>query len=92
MSNAHTIVNLPEVETLLATLVESMRPHVAPAMALVGIHTGGVWLAERLHAALGLKMPLGSIDVSFHRDDYSSKGLRRGAALAGAGVLCIATY
>lgn len=70
---------LPEAEELLRTLVAAMRPHAGPAMALVGIHTGGVWLAQRLHAALGLSVPLGSIDVSFHRDDYASKGLRRAA-------------
>ena len=68
---------LPEAEILLDALVVAMRPHVGPAMALVGIYTGGVWLAQRLHAALGLSVPLGSIDVSFHRDDYSSKGLHR---------------
>ena len=79
ISKASTLANLPEAETLLATLVEAIRPHVGPAMALVGIHTGGVWLAERLHTALGLTIPLGSIDVSFHRDDYSSKGLHPGA-------------
>jgi pyrimidine operon attenuation protein/uracil phosphoribosyltransferase len=64
---------------LLAILVAAMRPHAGPAMALVGIRTGGVWLAERLHAALGLSVPLGSIDVSFHRDDYGRKGLHPGA-------------
>ena len=79
MSKASTLANLPDAETLLATLVEAMRPHVGPATALVGIHTGGAWLAERLHAALGLPMPLGSIDISLHRDDYASKGLHRGA-------------
>ncbi|MFA6311320.1 MAG: bifunctional pyr operon transcriptional regulator/uracil phosphoribosyltransferase PyrR [Sterolibacterium sp.] len=70
---------LPEAEALLAILVAAMRPHAGPAMALVGIRTGGVWLAERLHAALGLSVPLGSIDVSFHRDDYGRKGLHPGA-------------
>ncbi len=69
---------LPAAETLFAALVEAMRPDAGPAMALVGIHTGGVWLAERLHAALGLAMPLGSIDVALHRDDYASRGLPRG--------------
>lgn len=64
-----------DAEALCQTLVEQMRPHVSPATALVGIHTGGVWLAERLHRALGLAQPLGSIDVSFYRDDFASKGL-----------------
>ncbi|MCC4115419.1 bifunctional pyr operon transcriptional regulator/uracil phosphoribosyltransferase PyrR [Aromatoleum toluclasticum] len=64
-----------DAEALFQTLVEQMRPHVTPDTALVGIHTGGVWLAERLHQALGLKQPPGSIDVSFYRDDFGSKGL-----------------
>lgn len=64
-----------DAEALCASLIESMRPHVTPQTAMVGIHTGGVWLAKRLHAALGLQAPLGSIDVSFYRDDVGSKGL-----------------
>ena len=70
---------LPEAETLLTELVAQMRPDAGPDLTLLGIHTGGVWLAERLHAALGLTTPLGSIDVSFYRDDYGSRGLRPGA-------------
>ncbi|RTL25005.1 MAG: bifunctional pyr operon transcriptional regulator/uracil phosphoribosyltransferase PyrR [Rhodocyclaceae bacterium] len=68
-------MQLPEAEQLIGALAELMRPHVSPDTCLVGIHTGGVWLAERLHALLGLSQPLGSIDVSFYRDDYSAKGL-----------------
>lgn len=64
-----------DAEALFRTLVEQMRPHVSPDTALVGIHTGGVWLAARLHEALGLSRPPGSIDVSFYRDDFASKGL-----------------
>lgn len=69
---------LPDAETLLAALAAQIKPYASPHMALVGIHTGGVWVAERLHAALGLAMPLGSIDVSFYRDDYSQRGLHPG--------------
>ena len=76
---------LPEAEALLALLVEQMRPQAGPDMALVGIHTGGVWLAERLHAALGLEIPPGSIDVSFHRDDYSSRNLHPGTRASSLG-------
>lgn len=68
---------LPDAEQLLASLTDRMRPAVGPNTGLVGIHTGGVWLAERLHQALGLKLPLGTLDVSFYRDDFSKKGLRR---------------
>ena len=73
-----TTVALPDAEALLATLLTQMRAQAGPRMALVGIHTGGVWLAERLHQALGLTLPAGSIDVSFYRDDYARRGLRPG--------------
>ena len=43
--------------------------------AIVGIHTGGAWVAERLAADLGLQDRLGFIDISFYRDDYAKKGL-----------------
>jgi len=43
--------------------------------AIVGIHSGGAWLAERLARDLDLTARLGSIDVSFYRDDYACKGL-----------------
>lgn len=64
-----------DAEALCRQLAEQIRPHVGPATALVGIYTGGLWLAERLHAELGIAQPLGAIDVSFYRDDYASKGL-----------------
>ncbi len=42
---------------------------------MVGIHTGGVWVAERLHRAMGLTEPLGSMDIAFYRDDYTRIGI-----------------
>jgi pyrimidine operon attenuation protein/uracil phosphoribosyltransferase len=43
--------------------------------AIVGIHTGGVWIANRLHTLLGLSHPPGELDINFYRDDFSRKGL-----------------
>jgi len=43
--------------------------------AIVGIYSGGAWLAERLAKELQLTDRLGFIDVSFYRDDYAEKGL-----------------
>src|SRR5687768_5576924 len=68
---------LPDAEQLLQALIEKMRPDIGPETGLVGIHTGGVWLAEKLHTALQLETPLGSLDVSFYRDDYEKIGLHR---------------
>ncbi len=42
---------------------------------MVGIHTGGVWVAERLHHTLDLAEPLGSMDIAFYRDDYTRIGI-----------------
>ena len=68
---------LPDVEQLLAGLLEQMKPVVGPDTGIIGIHTGGVWVAQRLHAALGIKTPLGTLDVSFYRDDFEKIGLHR---------------
>lgn len=68
-------MELPEAEDLIEQLIDMMRPAMTPETALVGIHTGGAWLAERLHAVLALAAPLGSIDVAFYRDDLAGRGL-----------------
>jgi len=66
---------LPDPEILCAALVQQLKPHVTADTALVGVHTGGVWLAERLHSALGISLPLGLLDISFYRDDFDKAGL-----------------
>ena len=70
-----TTIALPDAELLLADLAASMRPHIRPGCALVGIHTGGVWLAQRLQRALDIAEAPGSLDVTFYRDDFGSIGL-----------------
>jgi pyrimidine operon attenuation protein / uracil phosphoribosyltransferase len=42
---------------------------------MVGIYTGGVWIAQRLHKLLGLNHPLGTLDISFYRDDFTRVGI-----------------
>ena len=68
---------LPDAEQLLARLLDQMKPVVGPDTGIIGIHTGGVWVAQRLHAALDIKIPLGTLDVSFYRDDFQKIGLHR---------------
>jgi pyrimidine operon attenuation protein/uracil phosphoribosyltransferase len=67
---------LPDAEQLLTALTAQMRPHVTAQTGLIGIVTGGTWLAERLHRELKLEVPCGSLDVSFYRDDFERKGLK----------------
>jgi pyrimidine operon attenuation protein/uracil phosphoribosyltransferase len=66
---------LPDAERLLADLTERIRREISTDTAMVGIHTGGAWLAERLHRNLKLPLPLGTLDISFYRDDFDKIGL-----------------
>lgn len=70
---------LPDPETLVEALASQMRGKLAVDAALVGIYTGGAWVAERLHRALGLAVPLGTLAVTLHRDDFGRIGLHREA-------------
>ena len=66
-----------DAEALYQDLLRQVRDGLAGAadVAIVGIHSGGAWLAERLAADLDMRARLGFIDVSFYRDDYARKGL-----------------
>ena len=68
---------LPDPEALVRAMAEQMRGQVAADAGMVGIYTGGAWVAERLHRALGLATPLGHLAVTLHRDDFSRIGLHR---------------
>ncbi len=70
-------MSLPDPEGLVRAMAEQMRGKIAPDAALIGIYTGGAWIAERLHRALGLSAPLGFLAVTLHRDDFGRIGLHR---------------
>lgn len=67
---------LPDAEAVLTRLADKMRGAVAFDAKLVGIYSGGAWLAERLAKILPGDHDVGYIDVSFYRDDYAERGLR----------------
>jgi pyrimidine operon attenuation protein/uracil phosphoribosyltransferase len=68
-------MKLPDAEEICAVLARELEPRIGPKTAMIGIYTGGAWLAERLHRMLGLKTPLGLMDIAFYRDDYAARGL-----------------
>jgi pyrimidine operon attenuation protein/uracil phosphoribosyltransferase len=72
-----TSTNGFDAEALYRKLLEQVRSSLAEVAnpAIVGIYSGGAWLAERLAQDLELTARLGFIDVSFYRDDYAKKGL-----------------
>ena len=66
-----------DAEALYQVLLQQVQNGLSGVadVAIIGIHSGGAWLAERLAADLGLSARLGVIDVSFYRDDFAQKGL-----------------
>lgn len=66
-----------DADVIYEDLLAQMRSALAGVqVSLVGIHTGGVWVAQRLHQDLALDAPLGMVDVSFYRDDFAHSGLK----------------
>ncbi|RFA31205.1 bifunctional pyr operon transcriptional regulator/uracil phosphoribosyltransferase [Alkalilimnicola ehrlichii] len=73
------MTTLPAVDPLIEHMAGELKARldVTPSQhpVMIGIRTGGVWVAERLHAALGLPDPLGTLDITFYRDDFSRVGM-----------------
>ncbi len=65
----------PLLDTLQADLACHLRTRGRHDPLMVGIYTGGAWVAERLHAALALDTPLGTLDIGFYRDDFTRIGM-----------------
>jgi pyrimidine operon attenuation protein/uracil phosphoribosyltransferase len=67
-----------DAEALYAELLSGVRSLLQADRCLVGIHSGGAWLAERLHRDLALPGQAGVISSTLHRDDFSQRGLSSG--------------
>lgn len=71
--------DIAEPEALLARLADKLKKLLTErAIAqplMVGIHTGGLWVAEKLHQNLSIDEPLATLDISFYRDDFSRIGI-----------------
>ncbi len=68
-------LTLPDAEAQCVALADLIRPQLQPDTVLVGIHSGGAWIARRLKELLSLPGEIGFVDVSFYRDDFGEKGL-----------------
>jgi pyrimidine operon attenuation protein/uracil phosphoribosyltransferase len=66
-------------DKLLAELADKLKTMLVNRAIeqplMVGIHTGGVWLANILHQKLAIEQPLSTLDISFYRDDFSRIGM-----------------
>ena len=79
-------MNVPDAETLYHAVLDEIRAAYpadafgAPGgVAIVGIHSGGAWIAERLAQDVGA-LDWGVLNVALHRDDYAKKGLHSKAS------------
>ena len=68
-----------DAEALYLELLSGARDLYRPGLRLVGVTSGGVWLAERLHRDLGLHERIGVISSALHRDDFARRGMTSGA-------------
>jgi pyrimidine operon attenuation protein/uracil phosphoribosyltransferase len=78
MSTMSPWLSTAELEAAIAKMADQLGALLAARAIerplMVGIHSGGVWVAERLHHRLGLQEPLGQLDISFYRDDFTRIG------------------
>ena len=66
---------VPKPDVLIRSMADGLAAALPTDPIMIGIHTGGVWIARQLHTLLGLATPLGSININFYRDDFSRIGL-----------------
>lgn len=79
MINSEIWKDSAEIDGIIGRMADELRSLIAAraieAPLMIGIHTGGVWVADRLHEVLELTEPLGHLDISFYRDDFTRIGM-----------------
>lgn len=66
-----------DIPALIGQMADRLRQlvRIDERTVMAGIHTGGVWVARALHEKLGISEPLGVLDISFYRDDFTRIGM-----------------
>jgi len=74
-------VSLPSVESLIDKLAQALKPYFQSSQSpaqhpiIVGIETGGYWIARAIHQSINPETELGHLNISFYRDDFTKNGL-----------------
>ncbi len=63
------------LKQMATELTERIADYEADEILMIGIRTGGLWVASKLHKLMKLDSPLGELNISFYRDDFSTLGL-----------------
>ena len=70
---------LKDANELLADVAKQLRSLLDKRQIteplMIGIQTGGVWIAEALHKSLAIEQPLGTLNITFYRDDFTRIGM-----------------
>ncbi len=73
------MINRFNIQGLLNQLEQALKKTITDRSiedpVMIGIHTGGVWVAKKMHQRLNINEPLGLLDISFYRDDFSQIGV-----------------
>jgi pyrimidine operon attenuation protein / uracil phosphoribosyltransferase len=81
-SAAHAVTSVGalylDAEALYRDLLRGVTGLCQPETRLVGVPSGGAWLAQRLQQDLGLEGAPGTLSSAMHRDDFSRRGLAAG--------------
>ena len=68
-----------DFDSILEDMATALKTHIdaynEDDVLMIGIRTGGIWVASHLHRLLQLNEPLGELNISFYRDDFSTLGL-----------------
>ena len=74
-------MSLPSVETLIEKLTQALKPYFPSNLSaselpiIIGIETGGYWIARAIHQAIAPDTDLGRLNITFYRDDFTKIGL-----------------
>ena len=63
------------LDTLSSELRNLLKSRNIENPMMIGIHSGGLWVAEKLHKNLDIKTPLGALNITFYRDDFTRIGM-----------------
>lgn len=63
------------LDTLSSDLRNLLQARNIKNPLMIGIHTGGAWVAEELHNSLKIEQPLGTLNITFYRDDFTRIGM-----------------
>ena len=79
MTDLHTFMThdaiIDLIDGMASVLNSRLSDHGIESPAMIGIHTGGAWVARHLHQRLAISEPLGLLDINFYRDDFTHSGV-----------------